>query len=248
MRLSNEGRVWVFAIAASTFIHGAVFVFVPAAHLTAPEPVMDVRIVTEERKHTEMSLVNDNSSHASRAKPEVPVERVAQSKKDHSKKTAPAPVAALNTPPAASNSSFKKTENGPGNGGPFPAADIAAGNDGGQGGQGGGALDQGHETDHLRQGDASGGGALVEAESLRITKRVVPEYPVFSRKRREEGTVSVIMTIVRGSVEKAEIERSSGYERLDASALRAARQWRFDTGDTTVLRARVSFSFKLSGN
>jgi len=238
MRLSNEGRVWVFAIAVSAVIHGACFALMPAVRLTAPEPVMDVRLVMAERKPRVSLHVKDSASQSSPVRPEAASERVKPQKKDNVKKNLPEPVAALKTSHAASDSSLNKHADAPGDGSLTSPADAGAGN---------GAA-QGYEETQSHQGDGPGGGALVEAESLRITKRVVPEYPVFSRKRREEGTVSVVMTIVRGSVEKAEIERSSGYERLDASALRAARQWRFDTGDVAVLRARVSFSFKLSGN
>jgi len=245
MRLSDEGRIWFFAIAASAVIHGACFALIPTARLTAPEPVMDVRLVMAERK-SQLSLhVKDSAPQSAHAKPEAASNRVEPQKKSHVKKTPPAPASALKTNPAAWDSSLNKHADAPGDGSLTSPADAGAGNGAAQRTAGAG---QGYEEAQSRQGDGSGGGALVEAESLRITKRVVPEYPVFSRKRKEEGTVSVVITIVRGSVEKAEIERSSGYERLDASALRAARQWRFDTGDTAVLRARVSFSFKLSGN
>ena len=55
--------------------------------------------------------------------------------------------------------------------------------------------------------------------------------------------MKIIITIENGGVTKAEVEASSGYERLDASALRAVRQWRFDSPGT--VRARVPFAFRL---
>ena len=83
----------------------------------------------------------------------------------------------------------------------------------------------------------------MDVGTLVVTKKVLPDYPSFSRKRREEGTVKIIITIENGGVTKAEVEASSGYERLDASALRAVRQWRFDSPGT--VRARVPFAFRL---
>jgi len=85
---------------------------------------------------------------------------------------------------------------------------------------------------------------LVDAASLLVIKKVIPDYPAFSRKRKEEGTVKIIVTIENGKVVKTEIEESSGFERLDASAVRAVKQWRFDNNG--IVRARVPFIFKLA--
>lgn len=85
--------------------------------------------------------------------------------------------------------------------------------------------------------------SFVEADSLRVIKKILPEYPAFSRKRKEEGTVKVIITIENGRVVRTELDQSSGFERLDASAMRAAGQWRFDHSGT--IRARIPFTFKL---
>ncbi|GAB1486665.1 hypothetical protein MASR2M79_17160 [Aminivibrio sp.] len=59
-------------------------------------------------------------------------------------------------------------------------------------------------------------------ETLSIVKRVVPVYPLFSRKRGEEGKAVILVTLQSGRVTDAEVERSSGSTRLDAAALRAA--------------------------
>ena len=55
-----------------------------------------------------------------------------------------------------------------------------------------------------------------------------PHYPIASRRLREEGEVLVRLCIdSRGEVEKAQIQKSSGYQNLDHSALSALSKWRF---------------------
>lgn len=84
----------------------------------------------------------------------------------------------------------------------------------------------------------------VEAGKLTILKRVVPDYPAFSRKRGEEGKVSVIALIRGGVVIEAKISKSSGYPRLDQSAVRAAKSWRF--AETEELQVIIPFLFDLT--
>lgn len=84
----------------------------------------------------------------------------------------------------------------------------------------------------------------VEASSLKILKQVVPDYPAFSRKRGEEGEVRVIVSIRGGTVIEAEIYKSSGALRLDQSALRAAKLWRF--AEVAELRVIIPFLFTLT--
>ena len=83
----------------------------------------------------------------------------------------------------------------------------------------------------------------MDVATLKILSKQPPEYPVFSRKRREEGKVSIIITIEAGHVVRADIERGSGHSRLDEAALRAVRTWRFDYPGR--IRARVPVSFRL---
>ena len=83
----------------------------------------------------------------------------------------------------------------------------------------------------------------MNGETLSIVKRVVPVYPLFSRKRGEEGKTVILLTIKSGRVTDAEVERSSGSTRLDAAALRAAKIWVF-SGNVSV-RARIPFLFQL---
>lgn len=89
-------------------------------------------------------------------------------------------------------------------------------------------------------------GGIVDAARLRVVKKVAADYPAISRKRRDEGTVTLLIDIRAGRVADARVERSSGHPPLDESALRAVRGWTFDTaGFGDAVTARISFSFKL---
>lgn len=58
-----------------------------------------------------------------------------------------------------------------------------------------------------------------------------PAYPALSRRLGEQGKVLVRVLIgVDGKAEQVEIRRSSGYERLDQSALATVRSWRYVPG------------------
>lgn len=78
--------------------------------------------------------------------------------------------------------------------------------------------------------------------------RPVPTYPMASRRLREEGRVVILVEInAQGLVERASIDSSSGYSRLDEAALAAARQARFRplmrNGVAMAARAKLPFDF-----
>ena len=55
-----------------------------------------------------------------------------------------------------------------------------------------------------------------------------PRYPVDCRRRREQGTVVLALTLgVDGAVQSISVARSSGFPRLDEAALGAVRSWRW---------------------
>ena len=58
-----------------------------------------------------------------------------------------------------------------------------------------------------------------------------PSYPAMSRRLGEQGNV-VVNTLIGadGVPQKAEILRSSGFERLDRAALETALKWRYLPG------------------
>lgn len=58
-----------------------------------------------------------------------------------------------------------------------------------------------------------------------------PVYPMMSRRLGEQGTVLVRVWVdAHGQAQQAEISRSSGYARLDQTALNAVLKWRFEPG------------------
>ncbi|QDX80545.1 hypothetical protein B9N43_04325 [Denitratisoma sp. DHT3] len=55
-----------------------------------------------------------------------------------------------------------------------------------------------------------------------------PRYPPMSRRRREQGNVTLrVFVSAEGSAERIEIQASSGFERLDQAAREAVESWRF---------------------
>ncbi len=84
----------------------------------------------------------------------------------------------------------------------------------------------------------------------RPKKPINPKYPVSSRENREEGTVTISLTInERGRVTSASILTSSGYPALDDAALRAARNARFtpakSNGRSVSSEATIDLEFNL---
>lgn len=77
------------------------------------------------------------------------------------------------------------------------------------------------------------------------------EYPLTSRRLKESGRV-VLRVLVNpaGTADRVELQSSSGYERLDESALAAVRRWHFlpaRQGDTPVAQwVNVSIPFELT--
>ena len=72
-----------------------------------------------------------------------------------------------------------------------------------------------------------------------------PHYPIASRRLREEGEVLVRLCIdSRGEVEKAQIQKSSGYQNLDHSAISALSKWRF-LASSQSLNSSVAKCFRL---
>jgi protein TonB len=67
--------------------------------------------------------------------------------------------------------------------------------------------------------------ARFDADYLRNPK---PAYPLFSRRRGEEGTVLLLVDVsAEGTASQVRLHRSSGYPRLDDAAIAAVREWRF---------------------
>jgi protein TonB len=55
-----------------------------------------------------------------------------------------------------------------------------------------------------------------------------PDYPAASRRQGEQGRVLMkVLVSANGGAEDVQIEKSSGYDRLDNAALNAVKRWRF---------------------
>lgn len=79
-----------------------------------------------------------------------------------------------------------------------------------------------------------------------------PPYPLVSRRRGETGTVYLKVLVTReGLPGKVELDRSSGSDALDKSALETVRHWRFTPGsqggEAVEGWVRVPIDFRLEG-
>lgn len=77
-----------------------------------------------------------------------------------------------------------------------------------------------------------------------------PEYPVSSIRQQHEGTVWLSVEILpNGRVGQVRLDQSSGYAKLDESAMREARKWRMkpgmQDGVATAMWKRVPITFQL---
>lgn len=77
-----------------------------------------------------------------------------------------------------------------------------------------------------------------------------PRYPIDCRRRREQGTVVLALTLgVDGAVQSIAVARSSGFPRLDEAALGAVRSWRWApvlrAGQPVIVRGVVEIPFVL---
>lgn len=78
-----------------------------------------------------------------------------------------------------------------------------------------------------------------------------PSYPSVSRRAREEGRVLLrVLVNPEGTVDKIEVQQTSGFQRLDDAALDAVRRWRFQPARSGTVAvsgyALVPIAFKLS--
>lgn len=80
------------------------------------------------------------------------------------------------------------------------------------------------------------------ASDLDIVRGAKPIYPLASRRRGEEGTVLIYVRLSHdGAVVEAKVYKSSGYEQLDESALKAVKRWVFKTSKESELLVPVIF-------
>ncbi len=89
--------------------------------------------------------------------------------------------------------------------------------------------------------DAAGGG-----QNISVVQRVVPIYPPASIAMREQGYVVVqVLVDEKGDARTVEVVRSSGYPRLDKSAVDAIRKWTFTpTKGSAGPEARITLTWE----
>lgn len=85
-------------------------------------------------------------------------------------------------------------------------------------------------------------GAVQDISRAVVLKSRAPVYPRASRIQGDEGRVVLIVSVASGAVTRVTVEKSSGHAALDASAVRALKQWRFIKSLTAQVRVPVTFS------
>ncbi len=90
----------------------------------------------------------------------------------------------------------------------------------------------------------------IPASAVQYLDAVPPEYPRTSRRLNEAGTVTLRIYIdERGLPATVQVSQSSGYSRLDESALAAVQKWRFkpysENGQPTAGYAVIPVMFEL---
>jgi protein TonB len=98
-------------------------------------------------------------------------------------------------------------------------------------------------------GELQNSGSIVSARPNYL-KNPPPIYPEESRRRGEAGKVVLLVSIDEsGGVSELKIDSSSGFERLDQSAVRAVKSWRFQAatkgGIAVSDRVKVPVVFSL---
>ena len=76
-----------------------------------------------------------------------------------------------------------------------------------------------------------------------------PNYPLYARQYHWTGE-GLFMCHIRpdGTVASVDVLRSTGHEMLDRAAIKALRQWRFQTGDMNAIKIPINFSMSGKGS
>lgn len=234
-RLGGGRKVWIFSITLSLLLHVPIIFLL--LHTPLPKPAVTPGLKLSARPLPAKAQPAAGPPQAAQTRPTA-----AQTQKTEAVKAPSRPKQRLNNTRPETTTKSEKESVGTDSGNTLPTAPAGMGSDTGNGANG--------AREAAGQGGGSAGSGLaadsgpVDVYSLQITKKIIPDYPAFSRKRNESGTVKIIVTIKDGAVTKAGIKESSGYERLDNSALRAAKQWRFNHDKET--QAIIPFIFNLN--
>ena len=228
--LSDEKKRWCAALLISFAIHGALIFALNGAQKKEekrPEPVMNVRLVFAPepplRKSGGAPKAETNAKAAPQPKKaEIKKQPRAEAPKKSVKAAPVKEIKEISDKPAESVEESAPTTEGYSGAQESGAAESSAAGGGGTG---------------------YGSGGVADVSALTVIHKVIPDYPAFSRKRREEGTVTIIASLADGAVTAAEVENGSGFKRLDTAALRAVKGWRF--AHDGKIRVRIPFAFKI---
>lgn len=91
---------------------------------------------------------------------------------------------------------------------------------------------------------------LIAATALRYVKEPPQDYPLLSRRAREQGVVTLRITVdASGHLKDATVHKSSGFERLDQAALQSIRKALFspymENGKAIDVQALAAFDYSL---
>ena len=98
----------------------------------------------------------------------------------------------------------------------------------------------------VARGDSQGSNATPAKHPVLYAPR--PEYPLAARKRHWTGA-GVFACNIRsnGTVASVDVLRSTGHQMLDQAAITALRQWRFQSGETKLIKVPLGFWMNGSG-
>jgi protein TonB len=101
-------------------------------------------------------------------------------------------------------------------------------------------------------GGGAARGAVTAPRPLSAAANPAPEYPYASRLRNEQGRVTLRVAVdAAGRVVEVAVQRSAGFAALDAAAMRAVRQWRFEPatrdGQAVFSNLAIDINFRLEG-
>ena len=236
---SGERSRWAAALFISLLIHSVlIFAFGGAKAEKKPEPIMNVKLVYAPAAPGKRAGAGGGQAAEAKVQPQPKKEKTVKPvpKQPPVKKKKETSIKEISARPAETKETTVPAEIPTGT-----ATEAPAGTDDGTG-EGPGSGSGGDSGSGTGSG-AGGEDGIADVKSLEVTHKVLPEYPIFSRKRKEEGTAVVVAAVEKGRVLGAEIEKSSGYDRLDNAALRAVKEWRFRHDG--YIRVRVPFIFKI---
>lgn len=228
---SHEKRIWFFAISVSIFFHALFFLLATKIQKKNPELPIIVRLIDKTEVAAKTSSLDHNFAQT--------VKKTIQNAQTQVRNQSTLITKAIKDSVATEQKektdqlhSIQRSniESAQGN----KIGEVAGQNGENKGTSGGNGLSE-------TNGNGNGMGKVVDVNALVITKKVTPQYPTFSRKRKEEGTVYLLITIRENSVTECKIEKTSGYPRLDEAARRAVVQWKFSHNGNVMARVPVVF-------